>query len=169
MRDWIIWWIQHRWSESRWEEGGTESSTKDGQSGDSNYLIRQLSRDKGFKLLNEVLKFKGRGYLSVKARNLCLSVFVCMCVFLKYLYGSGSDWLMWVSTWLLLGSRVCNVTFVWTTMTPWINNFRNALQIPLTLLTIVTIVTCTPGPITAYRSNVRTRANHCRAHCHPPP
>ena len=54
-----------------------------------------------------------------------------------------------VSRWLLLGSRVCNVAFVWTTMIPLINYFRNALRIPLALLTIATIVTCAPEPITA--------------------
>ena len=41
---------------------------------------------------------------------------------------------------------VCNVAFVWTIMIPLINYFRNALQIPLALLTIATIVTCTPEP-----------------------
>ena len=70
------------------------------------------------------------------------------------------------STWLLRGSRACNVAFVWTTMIPLINYFRNALPIPVALLTVTTIVTCAPEPITAHHSHVRTRANHCRAHFH---
>ena len=41
-----------------------------------------------------------------------------------------------VLTWLLRGSRVCKVAFVWTT-------------IPLALSTIATIVTFAPEPITA--------------------
>ena len=35
-----------------------------------------------------------------------------------------------VSTWLLLGSRVCEIGFVWTAMTLLINYYINALQIP---------------------------------------
>ena len=66
----------------------------------------------------------------------------------------------------LCGSRVCNVALVWTTMIPFINYFRNALRIPLVLLTIATIVTRAPEPITAHHSHVCTRANHCRAHPH---
>ena len=55
-----------------------------------------------------------------------------------------------VSTWLLLGSRVCNVAFVWTTMIPLIIYFINALPIPLALLTIATTVTCAPEPIASW-------------------
>ena len=51
------------------------------------------------------------------------------------------------STWLLLGSRVCNVTFVWTTMIPLINYFINAVPFPIALLTVATM--CAPEPITA--------------------
>ena len=69
-------------------------------------------------------------------------------------------------TWLLLGSRVCHVAFVWTAMIPLIIYFINAFPIPLALLTIATTVTCAPEPITAHRSHVRTRANHCRAQTH---
>ena len=54
-----------------------------------------------------------------------------------------------VSTWLLRGSGVCNVGFVWTTMIPSIIFFINALRILLALSTIATIVTCAPEPITA--------------------
>ena len=53
------------------------------------------------------------------------------------------------STWLLLGSRVCNVTFVWTTMIPLINFFINAVPIPIASLTVATIATCAPESITA--------------------
>ena len=54
-----------------------------------------------------------------------------------------------VSTWLLCGSRVCHVGFVWTTMIPLINYFINALPTPITLSTGATTVTCAPEPITA--------------------
>ena len=53
---------------------------------------------------------------------------------------------MRVSTWLLRGSRVCDVAFVWTTMIPLINHFIDALRIPLALSTIAP---CAPEPITA--------------------
>ena len=36
--------------------------------------------------------YEGCLYLSIKARNVCLSVCVCVCVFLKYLCRSGSHW-----------------------------------------------------------------------------
>ena len=48
-----------------------------------------------------------------------------------------------------ISGLICNVAFVWTAMTPLINYFINALQIPRALST---------GATTA-----RTRANHCRA------
>ena len=54
-----------------------------------------------------------------------------------------------VSTWLLLGSRVCKVAFVWTAMIPLIIYFINDLPILLALLMIATTVTCAPEPITA--------------------
>ena len=54
-----------------------------------------------------------------------------------------------VSSWLLLGSRVCQITFVWTAMILLINHFINALRIPRALSTIATAVTCAPEPITA--------------------
>ena len=54
-----------------------------------------------------------------------------------------------VSTWLLRGSRVCNIAVVWTSMIPLINYLINSLQILLALSTIATIVTCAPEPITA--------------------
>ena len=54
-----------------------------------------------------------------------------------------------LKTWLSLGLRVCNVAFVWTAMIPLINDFINALPIPLALSSIATIVTCAPEPITA--------------------
>ena len=71
------------------------------------------------------------------------------------------------SIWLLLGLRLCNVRFVWTTVILLINCFLNALPLLLalsTIVTIVTIVTCAPEPITAHHSHVRNRADHCRAH-----
>ena len=68
-----------------------------------------------------------------------------------------------VSTWQLLGSRVCKVAFVWTAMIPLIIYFINAVPILLALLTVATTATYTPEPITSHRSHVRTRANHCRA------
>ena len=54
-----------------------------------------------------------------------------------------------VSTWLLRGSRVCTVAFVWTAMIALLIYFVNALRIPLALLTVATTVTCPPEPITA--------------------
>ena len=60
-----------------------------------------------------------------------------------------------VSIWLLRGSRVCNVAFVWTTMIPLINYFRNALRILLALSrahqsqSLHTIAMCAPELITA--------------------
>ena len=73
----------------------------------------------------------------------------CVCVCASNISAEQDQTDLRVSTWLLLGSRVCNVTFVWTTMIPLINYFINALRIPLALSTIATIVTCAPEPITA--------------------
>ena len=90
--------------------------------------------------------------LSIKARNLCLSVClsVCLCVFASDISADQDQTDLRLSIWLLCGSRVCKVAFVWPTMIPLINYFRNALRIPLSLLTIATIVTCSPEPITAH-------------------
>ena len=55
------------------------------------------------------------------------------------------------SIWLLRGSRVCNVGFVWTTVIPLINYFINAFRILRAFSTGAigaTIVTCAPEPIT---------------------
>ena len=98
-------------------------------------------------------------HISIKARNLCLCVRMCASNI------SANQDQTDLRLWLLRGSRVCNVAFVWTTMIPLINyEGRNASRIPLALLTIATIVTCTPEPITAHHSHMCTRANHCRAH-----
>ena len=93
-----------------------------------------------------------------------MSVILCMCA--SNISADQDQTDLRVSTWLLRGSRVCNVTFVWITMMPLINYFINALRIPLALSTIATIVTCAPEPITAHNSHVCARANHCRAHFH---
>ena len=78
--------------------------------------------------------------------SVCLSV--CMCVYASNISVDQDQTDLRVSTWLLRGSRVCNVAFVWTAMILLIIYFRNALQIPLALLTVATTVTCTPEPIT---------------------
>ena len=85
-----------------------------------------------------------------------MSVCVCMCG--SNISADQDQTDLKFSTWLLLGSRVCNIAFVSTTIIPLINYFRNASRIPLALLTIANIVTCTPKPITAHHSHVRTRA-----------
>ena len=103
-------------------------------------------------------------YLSIKARN--LSVCVCVCICASNISADQNQTDLRLSTWLLRGSRVCNVGFVWTAMIPLINYFINALQIPRALSTGATTVTCAPEPITAHRGHVRTRANHCRAQAH---
>ena len=112
--------------------------------------------------------------LSIKARNLCLSVClsvclcVCVCICASNISADQDQTDLRVSTWLLRGSRVCNVIYVWTAMLPWINYFRNASGIQQALSTGATTVMWAPEPITAHRSQVRTRANHCRTHPHPP-
>ena len=74
---------------------------------------------------------------------------VCLCVYVWSSISAHQDQSdLRFSTWLLRGSRVCNITFVWTTMTLLINYFINALPIPLALLTVATIATCAPEPIT---------------------
>ena len=79
----------------------------------------------------------------MKARNLCL------CVCSSNISADQDQTDLRVSTWLLFGSRVCNIPFVWTAMIPLIIYFINALQIPLALLTVATTATCAPEPITA--------------------
>ena len=93
-----------------------------------------------------------------------LCVCVCMCGSNISAHQDQTD--LRFSAWLLLGSRVWNITFVWTTMIQLINYFINSVPIPLALLTVATIVTCAPEPITAHHSHVPTRANHSRAHFH---
>ena len=85
--------------------------------------------------------------LSIKARNLCLSV--CACVWATNISADQNQTDLRLSTWLLRGSRVCNVAFVWTAMILLIIYFRNALQILLALLTIANTVMCALEPITA--------------------
>ena len=48
-------------------------------------------------------------YISLWARSVC----VCLCVWSSNISADQAD--LRVSTWLLLGSRVCDVGFVWTT------------------------------------------------------
>ena len=74
------------------------------------------------------------------------SLSVCVSVCVSNISADQDQTDLRFSTWLLRGLRVCNIAFVWTTMIPLINNFRNALWIPLALSTIAT---CTPEPITA--------------------
>ena len=96
-------------------------------------------------------------HISCKARNLN----VCLCMCCSNISADQDQTELRVSTWLLHGSRVCKVAFVWTTMIPLIIYFINALPISLALLTVATTVTCAPEPITAHCSHVHTRAqNH---------
>ena len=78
--------------------------------------------------------------LSIKARK-CLSVCVCA----SNISADQDQIDLRLSTWLLSGSRVCNVEFVWTTKMP-LNYFINDLPI---LLALSTIASCAPEPITA--------------------
>ena len=82
---------------------------------------------------------------------------VCVCVCVPQISLNQTD--LRVSTWLMCGSRVCEVAFVWTTMIPLLNYFINALQIPLALLTIATIVMCTPETITAEPTSTTHQEN----------
>ena len=95
-------------------------------------------------------------HLSVKAWTLCLSVCLCVCVCVCICCPQISLWirirLTWVSTWLLLGLRMCDVGFVWTAMILLMNYFINALQILWALSTGATTVTWAPEPMTAHRS-----------------
>ena len=84
-------------------------------------------------------------HISCKARNLN----VCLCMCCSNISADQDQTELRVSTWLLHGSRVCKVAFVWTTMIPLIIYFINALPISLALLTVATTVTCAPEPITA--------------------
>ena len=81
-------------------------------------------------------------HLSIKARNLCVCVCVCVCV-------PQISLRIRLTWWLLLGSRVCQVGFIWTTIILLINYFINVLQIPRALSTRTITVTCAPEPITA--------------------
>ena len=74
---------------------------------------------------------------------------LCVCVCSSNVSADQDQTDLRVSTWLLFGSRVCDVGFVWTAMIPLINYFINALQIPRALSTRATTVTCAPEPITA--------------------
>ena len=85
-------------------------------------------------------------YLSIKARNLCVCVCVCVCGRVPQISADKHQTDLRFSTWLLHGSRVCNVRLVWTTMILSINDFINSLQIPVALSTIAM---CAPEPITA--------------------
>ena len=93
-------------------------------------------------------------HLSIKARNLCVCVCVCVCLSVCLCMCASNIPVdqdqtdLRFSPWLLRGSRVCNIAFVWTVIS-LINYFINALPIPLSLSTIFTIVTYTPEPITA--------------------
>ena len=102
-------------------------------------------------------------HLSIKARNLCLSVSmsVCQCVRVcsSNISADQDQTDLRVSTWLLLGSRVCQVGFVWTTMIPLINYFINALKIPQALSTGATTVTCAPEPISAEPTTYKKQAD----------
>ena len=86
----------------------------------------------------------------MKARNLCLSVClcvcvsVCLCMYSSNISADQDQTDLRVSTWLLHGSRVCHVAFVWTAMILLIIYFINALPIQLALLTVATTVTCAP-------------------------
>ena len=88
---------------------------------------------------------------------------LCVCVYVSVPQISEDEDLtdLRVSTWLLRGSRMCNVAFVWTAMIPWINYFINALQFSKHCppeppqsrehqsQSLHTIATCAPEPITA--------------------
>ena len=75
---------------------------------------------------------------------------VCLCVCASNISADQDQTDLRVSTWLLLGSRMCNVGLVWTTKILLINYFINALPILLALSTVATIATCAPEPITAH-------------------
>ena len=90
-------------------------------------------------------------YKSKESLSVCVSV--CLSVCASDISADQDQTDLRVSTWLLLGSRVCHVRFVWTAMIPLIHFFINTLQILRALSTGAT-------------SCVRTRANHCRAHFH---
>ena len=77
----------------------------------------------------------------------CVPVCVCVCVWASNICADQTD--LRLTTWLLRGSRVCDVGFVWTAMTPLMNYFINASWIPRALSTGATTVTWAPEPITA--------------------
>ena len=99
------------------------------------------------------LFFENRLYPSFLMQLSCVCVCVCMCMCVcvcsSNISADQDQADLRVSTWLLFGSRVCNVRFVWTTMISLINYFTNALQILQALSTRATTVTCAPEPITA--------------------
>ena len=80
---------------------------------------------------------------------MCVCVCVCACARSSNISADQDQTDLRVSTWLLHGSRVCNVKIVWTAIIPLTNYFINALQIPQALSTGATTVTCAPEPITA--------------------
>ena len=83
-------------------------------------------------------------YLSIKTRNLCVSVHahacVCTCVHVcvcsSNISADQAQTDLRFSTWLLRGLRVCNIGFVWTTKMLLINVCIHDLRIPLALPTI---------------------------------
>ena len=79
-------------------------------------------------------------YKSKESLSVCLSV--CLPVCSSNISADQDQTDLRVSTWLLHGSRVCQVGFVWTAMIPLINYFINALQILRALSTGATTVTC---------------------------
>ena len=74
---------------------------------------------------------------------------MCVCVWSSNVSADQDQTYPSVSTWLLLGSRVCAVGFVWTTMILLIIYFINASPNPQALSTGATTVTCAQDPITA--------------------
>ena len=74
------------------------------------------SKDK--ETISFITTFEIKYYLSIKASNLCLSVGLCLCVCIcaSNISADQDQTDLRVSTWLLLGSRVCNFGFVWIAM-----------------------------------------------------
>ena len=88
-------------------------------------------------------------FISLWKQGISVCLCVCLCMCSSNISADQDQTDLRVSTWLLRGSRVCNIRFVWATMIPLINYFINDLQILLALSTIATIVMCAPEPITA--------------------
>ena len=100
-------------------------------------------------------------YLSIKARNICLSVClclcvsVCVCVCLKHLR-SGSDW-----------PEIFNTAAAWfKSMQRWICLDYNDTVIKWFHIWFPNFASIVNH---SHHSHVRTRANHCRALLHAPP